>query len=971
MERLATAEWADATEVAQNRAFRDGQFWLGRSPADGSMLGYTDDRHIVLVSGNRAGKGTTTVIPNLCLWPGSVFVLDPKGENATVTAARRGAGSAYCEGMGQRVHVLDPFGASHVDDRYRSRFNPLDALDPESPTVIDDADLIADALIVVSERASDPDWQETAKKMLKGLVLHVLTHAMFEGRRDLLTVRELIRHGDQAGAELLRTEGSDDVPSARQLLWEGLARNTALGGIIAGIGDHMADLLIKAPKQFEGYHAPLDLNTKFLDSPKMQGVLGGSDFDLADLKTDPKGVSVYLCLPQRYMTTHARWLRLMVALTTARMEEIAEQPASGHRVLMVLDEFARLETMPTIEHAVSYIAGYGVTMLFVLQSLEQLKKHYGGSWETFLGCAGTKLFFSIDDQFTREYVAKLVGDTELVRTVRTSSTTMTESSSVTHGRSTSITDGTSHSESESENQSRTEGTGESSTRGTSQNASRSGGVTSSTGTNFSRSMGMSQTAGWNQSSSNSTNQSRSAGTSDTWSLNSGWSMGDTSTRQSGTGHTSSSGRSGSSGQTDSQSTGQNQSYSSSENQSFGRSSSHSRAQSRNRSTTAGTGSSTSRGTTRSVTDATSESRTTGTSHSTTEGESGSVHKRPLITPEEIGYVFDRPESGGVGLALVIIGGGRPAAVFRSPYYMDLHFAWLFDPHPDHPKPLERIGVEEFCLGFDLHASMLEGSFLRSLVDTGREVARGGPIVGLNMLLPAGEDRQRVIDIADESDVDALDPFDTDRVTVPVLSPVSGTVIEEITGRITPDAEQQKLATIRVDRRRALLEAGEAVESGRLLRRISEYLHEADRRRALRERLATLEAEIAELERRRDVAIESPTPLLGKPWMICIWVLTAPFSWVAQAWLSLVGMDLAYDLISGMLPELFFLLGWLLLLVIALILTVPIAFAARRGLRKLIKLSRGWLWRYGDEGKSMQAGREERRSIRDELRQPMP
>lgn len=35
----------------------------------------------------RGGKGTSIIVNNLCFWPGSAVVIDPKGENATVTAA--------------------------------------------------------------------------------------------------------------------------------------------------------------------------------------------------------------------------------------------------------------------------------------------------------------------------------------------------------------------------------------------------------------------------------------------------------------------------------------------------------------------------------------------------------------------------------------------------------------------------------------------------------------------------------------------------------------------------------------------------------------------------------------------------------------------------------------------------------------------------------------------------------------------
>ena len=122
-DRLGTARLQEDSEVASTYPLKPGTFWLGRAEDD-TALGYGDDRHICLVSGTRGGKGASIIINNLCLWPGSAVVLDPKGENATCTAARRGQGDKYCDGMGQDVHVLDPFNAAIVDDLLPQHLQP-------------------------------------------------------------------------------------------------------------------------------------------------------------------------------------------------------------------------------------------------------------------------------------------------------------------------------------------------------------------------------------------------------------------------------------------------------------------------------------------------------------------------------------------------------------------------------------------------------------------------------------------------------------------------------------------------------------------------------------------------------------------------------------------------------------------------------------------------------------------------------
>jgi len=124
-------------------------------------------------------------------------------------------------------------------------------------------------------------------------------------------------------------------------------------------------------------------------------------------------------------------------------------------VLMVLDEFAGLKRMEVIEHAAAQIASYGVKPFFVLQSLEQLKAVYKDNWETFLSNSGLKVFFSLDDHFSREYVSKLVGETEVIREVRSASDSESEIGKrfAQHGtsasRSSSVSEGTNRSATDS------------------------------------------------------------------------------------------------------------------------------------------------------------------------------------------------------------------------------------------------------------------------------------------------------------------------------------------------------------------------------------------------------------------------------------------------------------------------------------------------------------------------------------------
>ena len=131
---------------------REGQLLLGGSMySPGWIVGRSDDRHFITIATSRSGKGRSAIIPNLLTWPGSALVIDPKGQNAAVTAAARGHGGGRVKnGMGQSVRIVDPFGELKAQgvDFETHRFNPLTALDPDALDVVEQIRRLTDALVV-------------------------------------------------------------------------------------------------------------------------------------------------------------------------------------------------------------------------------------------------------------------------------------------------------------------------------------------------------------------------------------------------------------------------------------------------------------------------------------------------------------------------------------------------------------------------------------------------------------------------------------------------------------------------------------------------------------------------------------------------------------------------------------------------------------------------------------------------------
>lgn len=372
-----SAEWGNGDTLEAEVGFELGRIGSGKHTR---VLRYGGDGHVITVAPTRSGKGVSCVIPNLLHYPGSVIVTDPKGENHAVTARRR-------RELGSVVHALDPFDVVGGT----AAFNPVDLVDGDGPDANDDAWMLADMLVVPEGKGGDHTfWNEEARALLAGLVLHVATNAPPE-LRTLTHVRELLTL----------------PPDPFQLLLKDMSESDSAGGLVARAASR---LLQKAERERSGVISSAQSHTHFLDSPRMARVMGHSSVDLAEVKRGC--VSLYLVLPPERMDTYRRWLRLTIACALLAMTRTPGRPR--RRVLFLLDEFANLGRMEPVQRDISLAGAYGSSFWLLLQDLSQLKGTYPDKWETFLANADVLQAFGINDWETAEYLSKMTGETTIL-----------------------------------------------------------------------------------------------------------------------------------------------------------------------------------------------------------------------------------------------------------------------------------------------------------------------------------------------------------------------------------------------------------------------------------------------------------------------------------------------------------------------------------------------------------------------------
>jgi type IV secretion system protein VirD4 len=370
--------------------WRPGRILLGHT--GGRLLGLGDDRHMFTMAGARAGKTSTVLKHNLARWPGSVVVLDPKGELFKATHKAR-------EAIGQRVYVLDPFGITGVPS---ASYNPFDDLGfGRERDVPADAALVAEAIITA--HGHDPHWSDAARNLTRGITL-------FERLREDVSLGALRR-------------ALSSTPAQLSALFESMVECDAYDGIVANIGTAFLGKLESSERELAGILSTGQEQTTSLDD--VVHISETSDFRMADLAGGD--MTLYVILPGMRIGTHYRYLRLIVQMALAAVER-NPVPRGRTPVLFMLEEFPALGNLRSIEAAAGLMAGYGIKLWTVIQDLSQLKTHYPNSWETFLGNAGVVQAFANADVTTTEHLSKLLGMTMVTehQTVRISSAAMSQ-----------------------------------------------------------------------------------------------------------------------------------------------------------------------------------------------------------------------------------------------------------------------------------------------------------------------------------------------------------------------------------------------------------------------------------------------------------------------------------------------------------------------------------------------------------------
>ena len=350
------ARFAKSGELARHGLFKatDDGVLVGRFR--GRLVRLSGQQFAILAAPTRSGKGVGVVIPNLLEYRESMVVLDIKQENYELTSGWRAA-------QGQEVFLFNPF----AEDRRTHRWNPLSYVSGNPAFRV--SDLMSIAAMLYPDGAEDQKfWVSQARNAFMAFSLFLFEAWDDAERRGVPTS---LRTRPTLG-EVYRLSSGDGTDL--KAYYQALAQQPFLSG---NARSAFANLLSQAAETFASILGTFKEPLNAWLNPVLDAATSADDFLLTDVRK--KRMTIYIGIQPNKLAESRLIVNLffsqLINLNTRELPQ--NNPALKHQCLLLMDEFTSIGRVEIIASAVSYMAGYNIRLLPIIQSMAQLDATYG------------------------------------------------------------------------------------------------------------------------------------------------------------------------------------------------------------------------------------------------------------------------------------------------------------------------------------------------------------------------------------------------------------------------------------------------------------------------------------------------------------------------------------------------------------------------------------------------------------------
>ena len=322
----------------------------------GDLVRLGGQQFVILAAPTRSGKGVGVVIPNLLDYQESMVVLDIKQENYELTSGWRAS-------QGHEIYLFNPF----AEDRRSHRWNPLSYVSKDPSFRV--SDLMSIAAMLYPDGADDQKfWVSQARNAFMAFTLYLCEKWEHDEQKGLPLV---LRDKPTLGAVYRLSSG--DGTDLRQL-YQWMSQQPFLS---SNAQSAFANLLSQANETFASILGTFKEPLNAWINPVLDAATGDDDFLLTDVRK--KRMTIYIGIQPNKLAESRLIVNLFFSqLINQNTKELPQNnKALKHQCLLLMDEFTSIGKVDIISSAVSYMAGYNIRLLPIIQSVAQLDATYG------------------------------------------------------------------------------------------------------------------------------------------------------------------------------------------------------------------------------------------------------------------------------------------------------------------------------------------------------------------------------------------------------------------------------------------------------------------------------------------------------------------------------------------------------------------------------------------------------------------
>lgn len=349
------ARFATAADLARHGMFKKSDSGIVVGSFGGKLVRLGGQQFVILAAPTRSGKGVGVVIPNLLEYGESIVVLDIKQENFDLTSGWRAS-------QGHEVFLFNPF----AEDKRTHRWNPLSYVSDDPNFRV--SELMSIAAMLYPDGSDDQKfWISQARNAFMAFGLY-----LFENWDDERAMGFPAGSGTPTLGAIFRLSTGDGTDLKKYL--QSLSTQPFLSGNAKAA---FANMLSQADETFASIMGTFKEPLNAWINPVLDKATSANDFLLTDLRK--KKMTVYIGIQPNKLAESRLIINLFFSqIINLNTKELPKgNPELKYQVLLLMDEFTSIGKVDIIASAVSYMAGYNVRLLPIIQSMAQLDATYG------------------------------------------------------------------------------------------------------------------------------------------------------------------------------------------------------------------------------------------------------------------------------------------------------------------------------------------------------------------------------------------------------------------------------------------------------------------------------------------------------------------------------------------------------------------------------------------------------------------